>query len=206
MTSHGTLAWPARALGVPGHLVASAWGTDILVTPQRRCLRWVTSRVFAPAVTPPAIRRHGRAHAALGAREVMTFRSDWKAACGPCGQGAWLFFANRGARRHLRPHAGAGGVCQRGERGRTPGWSSPTAARCATARRVAAGPRWPCRIHRSARCPHAIPLLRPRSLVPERATSDSVSVSVLEAMAHGCIPCCPTSLRIGNWCETATTA
>ena len=36
LTSHGTLAWLAQRLyGVRGHIVGSAWGSDILVTPGR---------------------------------------------------------------------------------------------------------------------------------------------------------------------------
>ena len=36
LTSHGTLAWLAQRLfRVPGKLVGSAWGSDILVTPAR---------------------------------------------------------------------------------------------------------------------------------------------------------------------------
>ena len=42
VTSHGTLAWLARKLGVRAQLAASAWGSDILVTPkQSRLMRWV---------------------------------------------------------------------------------------------------------------------------------------------------------------------
>src|SRR5689334_45793 len=36
LTSHGTLAWLAvRVLGVRARIAGSAWGTDILVTPER---------------------------------------------------------------------------------------------------------------------------------------------------------------------------
>ena len=40
LTSHGTLAWlAAMLLGAPGRLVGSAWGSDVLVTPQRSALQ-----------------------------------------------------------------------------------------------------------------------------------------------------------------------
>jgi hypothetical protein len=39
-SSNGTLAWLATTmLGAPGRLVGSAWGSDVLVTPQRSALQ-----------------------------------------------------------------------------------------------------------------------------------------------------------------------
>ena len=47
LSSHGTLAWLAKGLGVRGQLCASAWGSDILVSPQRSvALAWLTRRVL----------------------------------------------------------------------------------------------------------------------------------------------------------------
>ena len=75
VTSHGTLAWLARKLGVRAQLAASAWGSDILVTPERsRVLRWVTGRVLRDAAicTSDSAWMAERMRA-LGAGEVMTF-------------------------------------------------------------------------------------------------------------------------------------
>jgi hypothetical protein len=51
LTSHGTLAWLARAAGRrAGAAGGSAWGSDILVTPTRSAAwRWLTRECCAPA-------------------------------------------------------------------------------------------------------------------------------------------------------------
>ncbi len=48
LTSHGTLAWLATTLlRAPGKLVGSAWGSDVLVTPERSAVqRWLLRRVL----------------------------------------------------------------------------------------------------------------------------------------------------------------
>jgi hypothetical protein len=76
LSSHGTLAWLAQRLfGVPGQLVGSAWGSDILVTPGRSLpMRWVTSRVLRACrlATSDSQVMARRMHE-LGAGEVMVF-------------------------------------------------------------------------------------------------------------------------------------
>jgi hypothetical protein len=51
LTSHGTLAWLAvRFGGVKARIAGSAWGSDILLTPQKsRLMGWLTRRVLRPA-------------------------------------------------------------------------------------------------------------------------------------------------------------
>jgi L-malate glycosyltransferase len=51
LTSHGTLAWAARRVGgLRAGLLASAWGSDVLVTPEHSAAaRWFTRRVLAAA-------------------------------------------------------------------------------------------------------------------------------------------------------------
>jgi glycosyltransferase involved in cell wall biosynthesis len=76
LTSHGTLAWLAtRLLGAPGRLVGSAWGSDVLVTPQRSALmRWTTRRVLrACALSTSDSQVMAQRMHELGAGEVMVF-------------------------------------------------------------------------------------------------------------------------------------
>ncbi len=102
LTSHGTLAWLAtRWLGAPGRLVGSAWGSDILVTPQRsRLLRWLTRRVLRACVLSTSDSQAMTAQMrALGAGEVMTFPFGLEAlpaAPAPGSKQDHLVFANRG--------------------------------------------------------------------------------------------------------------
>ena len=194
LTSHGTLAWLARKLGVRARLAASAWGSDILVAPDSSAaLRWVTSRVLRDA----ALCTSDSAHMAqrmreLGAREVMTFPFGLDALpAAPSAKEPWLFFANRGLediydpQRVLTLFAGI-----------APAWPD---ARLVVAnsgslsdalRLQAAALGLADRIDFVGRLDAAT-----QSAFYARARwylsvprSDSVSVSVLEAMAHGCIP------------------
>lgn len=75
LTSHGTLAWLARCMGVRSRLVGSAWGTDILVTPQRgKPWRWVTQKVLRDCVLTTSDSQHmAQRMRELGAREVLVF-------------------------------------------------------------------------------------------------------------------------------------
>lgn len=195
LTSHGTLAWLAtRALGAPGRLVGSAWGSDILVTPQRSlAARMVTRRVLqACRLTTSDSEVMAARMRELGAREVMVFPFGLESLPPPAaGKDDALFFANRGLEALYRPQrvlevfaelarnwpqarlvvandgalrgaleqqAGALGL---GERVRFVGRLAPDEqARC----------------YDEARWYLSLP------------ASDSVSVSVLEAMAHGCVP------------------
>ena len=194
LTSHGTLAWLARRLGVRAQLAASAWGSDILVAPRSSALlRWLTSRVLRDA----AVCTSDSAHMAqrmreLGAREVMTFPFGLDALPGPPpAKEPRLFFANRGLediydpQRVLTLFAGIASA-----------WPD---ARLVVAnsgslgdalRRQAAAVGLAERIEFAGRLDAAA-----QSAFYDRARwyvsvprSDSVSVSVLEAMGHGCIP------------------
>ena len=75
LTSHGTLAWLAQRCGVQARIVGSAWGTDILVTPQRSALmRWLTGRVLRACTLCTSDSAHmTQCMQHLGAGEVMTF-------------------------------------------------------------------------------------------------------------------------------------
>ena len=102
LTSHGTLAWLATTmLGAPGRLVGSAWGSDILVTPQRsRLMRWLTGRVLrACALSTSDSQAMAQRMRALGAGEVMTFPFGLEALPPLPAAGSkqdQLCFANRG--------------------------------------------------------------------------------------------------------------
>jgi len=195
LSSHGTLAWLAKRLyRLRGRLVSSAWGSDILVGPaQNAALRWVTARVLRSSALVTSDSQHmaQRMHA-LGAREVMVF---------PFGldelppnidaKNERLFFANRLLEPLYAPQRVLdvfGAVAQ--------DWpdaqlvvANDGSLRGALERTAAAAP-WGARVrfvgrldaraqdhwYRSARWHLSLP------------RSDSVSVSVLEAMSHGCVP------------------
>lgn len=193
LTSHGTLGWLAQA-GVPGRLVGSAWGSDILVTPDRHpLLRWLTGRVLRACTLTTSDSLHMAARMqALGAAEVMTF---------PFGLDALppevtdkdddLWFANRGLEPIYRPQ-------------RVIEVFAAIAAQRPQARLVVAhdGSLRPALEHqvRQAGLAERVRFVG-RLGADEQArwyakarwylslpASDSVSVSVLEAMAHGCVP------------------
>ena len=107
LTSHGTLAWAAKwGWRLRARIAGSAWGSDILVTPERGWgWRWLTRRVLAACAVLTSDSQHMSARMqALGAREVMTFPFGLEALP---KQGAkklpWLFFANRGLEPLYRP-------------------------------------------------------------------------------------------------------
>lgn len=195
LTSHGTLAWLAqRACGVPGRLVVSAWGSDILVTPQRSApARWLTRRVLRAAALATS---DSQAMAArmreLGAREPMVFPFGLERM--PAAPGAKDFdlaFANRGLEptydplRVLDVYA----AMRRARPGLRLVVANDGSLRGALQARAAAlglgeSVRFVGRLDADA-----------QAAWYERAAwylslpaSDSVSVSVLEAMAHGCLP------------------
>lgn len=214
LTSHGTVAALAqRFWGVPGALVGSAWGSDVLVTPQRsRLMRALTAWVLRACTLTTSDSHHmADRMRQMGAGRVEVFPfglEEWPTAS-PSGapsdatsdatSGAptasqkdpWLFFSNRAlepwygidrvidlfaavAHRHpparlVIAHEGSlfaelqQQVSQRGldERVRFVG-------------RLAHDEQadWYARAQWHLSLPH----------------TDSVSVSVLEGMAHGCIP------------------
>lgn len=195
LTSHGTLAWAAkRGWRLRARIAGSAWGSDILVTPQQSfAYRWLTQRVLRACTVCSSDSQHMTARMKeLGAREVMTF---------PFGleslprQGArkepWLFFANRGLEPLYRPErviaAFAAVAAQWPEarlvvanEGSLKSVLQQQVKTLGLADRVEF-------VGRLAAKTQAGFYARARWYLslPE---SDSVAVSVLEAMAHECVP------------------
>ena len=202
LTSHGTLAWLAKRLWrLRGRIVGSAWGSDILLTPQRsRPYRWLTRRVLqACTLTTSDSRSMANRMRELGAAEVMTLAFGLESLPPQPGpKDSWLFFTNRGLESLYRPErvlamfASVAGVEPEARLviANDGSLAADLPARACqlglTVGSLAAGQqvefvgrlgveeqaRW------YARAGWYVSL-------PE---SDSVSVSVLEAMAHGCIP------------------
>jgi glycosyltransferase involved in cell wall biosynthesis len=107
LTSHGTLAWAAR-LGwrLRAKIAGSAWGSDILVTPQQGgAYRWLTRKVLkACAVTTSDSQTMAAKMRELGAGEVMVFPFGLESLPRLHGKKEpWLFFANRGLEAIYRP-------------------------------------------------------------------------------------------------------
>ena len=193
LTSHGTLAWLAlRLLGAPGRLAGSAWGSDILVTPLRGpAWRWVTSRVLrACELTTSDSQVMAARMRELGAREVMVFPFGLETLPPPPGaKDDELFFANRGLEPIYAPQrvlaqfaalAGRGGRLVVANDGTLRAGLEQQAAALGLADRISFVGRLdaPAQAGWYARARWYLSL----------PTSDSVSVSVLEAMAHGCVP------------------
>lgn len=193
LTSHGTLAWLAlRLWRVPGRLVGSAWGSDILVTPRRnRFWLALTARVLqACALTTSDSRVMAARMQELGAREVMVFPFGLDALPpAPPAKDPLLVFANRGLEPIYDParvlQVFAAMALQRpglqlvvandgSQRGALERQAQPLGPAVRFVGRVDAPALagWYARAQWYLSLPH----------------SDSVSVSVLEAMAHGCIP------------------
>lgn len=193
LTSHGALAALAqRAFGVPGRLAGSAWGSDILLTPERGPVwRWLTRRVLAACALTTSDSQHMAARMReLGAREVMVFPFGLETlpdAAPAKDEGLW--FANRGLEplyrpeRVLRLFAACAGPQDRlvvANDGSLRDSLQALARELGVEGRVQFTGRLPAdeqaRWYERARWALSLP------------ASDSVSVSVLEAMAHGCIP------------------
>ena len=194
LTSHGTLAWLARRCGVRARLAASAWGSDILVAPRRSAvLRAVTSRVLRDAAVCTSDSAHmaQRMHE-LGAREVMTFPFGLDALpAAPSAKEPGLFFANRGLEDIYDPQrvlALFAGIAASWPAARLVVANSGSLADALRQQAAALG--LADRIEFTGRLgaeAQAALYDRARWYV-SLPRSDSVSVSVLEAMAHGCIP------------------
>ena len=197
LTSHGTLAWLSqRVWRVPGLLVSSAWGSDVLLTPQRSlAARWLTQAVLKASAVCTADSRHmAREMLRLGAREVDVFPFgllQCPPEPAPGSKDPNLFFSNRGLeplyRIDLVLHLFAA-VAEANAKARliVANEGSERQSLQALAHRLGVD----ARVTFTG-------LLRPAEQARwyERAQwhlslpqSDSVSVSVLEAMAHGCIP------------------
>jgi glycosyltransferase involved in cell wall biosynthesis len=195
LTSHGTLAWLARRFWrLRARIVGSAWGSDILVTPERsRVYRWLTSRVLQACTLCTSDSQHMAVRMrALGAGEVMTFPFGLEALPEPSVQkNAWLFYANRGLEPIYRPERVLevfAKVVSAKPQARLVIANDGSLRASLKARARALGLSHAVRFagrlpaHEQAQCYDRAQwyLSLPQS--------DSVAVSVLEAMAHGCIP------------------
>ncbi len=107
LTSHGTLAWLARlGWGLRARIAGSAWGTDILITPELSPIhRWLTGRVLrACSLTTSDSAHMTRRMIELGAGEVQTFPLGLDKLPPACGsKEPWLFFTNRALEPLYRP-------------------------------------------------------------------------------------------------------
>lgn len=195
LTSHGTLAWAAR-LGwrLRGQLVSSAWGSDILVTPHRHpAYRWITRRVLRASTLCTSDSRHMAAEMhRLGAGEVRVFPFGLeRLPAPPADKDADLYFSNRGLEPIYRPDRviasfAAIAAVRPAARLVVANDGSLREGLQAQARSLKIGHRveFVGRLDATAQDRWYAKALWYISL-PE---SDSVAVSVLEAMAHGCIP------------------
>lgn len=195
LTSHGTLAWAAkRGWRLRARIAGSAWGSDILVTPQQSwAYRWLTQRVLRACAVCTSDSQHMTARMReLGAREVMTFPFGLESLPKQdARKEPWLFFANRGLEPIYRPQrviaAFAAVAAQRPEarlvvanegslnsvlqqQVKTLGLADRIEFVGRLAAKAQAG------LYARARWYLSLP------------QSDSVAVSVLEAMAHECVP------------------
>ena len=193
LTSHGTLALLAkRVFGVPGRLLGSAWGSDILVAPAHSAVvRALTRRVLTACMLCTSDSQVMAARMrTLGAAEVMVFPFGLEALPAPPGpKDEALFFANRGLEpiyapeRVLALFASAAPADARliiandGSQREAMGLQAEAlgvAGRVQFVGRLDAATQagWYARARWYVSLPR----------------SDSVAVSVLEAMAYGCLP------------------
>ena len=195
LTSHGTLAWAAKAgWRLRARIAGSAWGSDILVTPnQGWAYRWLTRKVLSACTVCTSDSQHMTARMKeLGAKEVMTFPFGLEEMpkIGAKKQ-PWLFFANRGLEPIYRPQRvieafAAVAAQQPAARLVVANDGSLRAALLAQVKALGLDERveFVGRLHPLIQSGHYARARWYLSL-PE---SDSVAVSVLEAMAHQCVP------------------
>ncbi len=193
LTSHGTLAWLARRVfGLRARIVGSAWGSDVLLTPERSAVqRWLLRRVLRACTLATSdsqvMAERMRLH---GAGELMVFPFGLEALPPlPGPKDDALFFSNRALEplyapeRVLQQFAQAGG-----ERGRlvvaNDGSQLSALQQQAQALGLAGRVSFVGRLDAAAQAGWYARARWYLSL-PQ---SDSVAVSVLEAMAHGCVP------------------
>jgi glycosyltransferase involved in cell wall biosynthesis len=195
LSSHGTLAWGAkRWFGLRAQLVSSAWGSDILVAPERsRALRWLTRQVLQASALATSDSRHmaGRMQA-LGAGEVMLLPFGLEALPAlPRDKDDALFFANRGLEPIYAPQrviALFAALARDWPQARLVVANDGSLRAAVEAQVAALGLQK--RVQFTGRLDAATQAAwydRARWYV-SLPHSDAVSVSVLEAMAHGCIP------------------
>lgn len=195
LTSHGALAWAAKVgWRLRGRLVGSAWGSDILVTPKRSAaLRWLTRRILRACTLTTSDSEHmAQEMRKLGAREVRVFPFGLERMPPPsAAKEPWRCFANRGLEPIYRPERvleafAAIAAVQPEARLVVANDGSLRAALVSRAQRpdLAGKVEFVGRLDAAAQDRQYARATWYLSL-PE---SDSVAVSVLEAMGHGCIP------------------
>lgn len=205
LSSHGTLVWAAsRWSRLRGRVLASAWGSDVLVTPEQQPMqRWALRRVLAAAALATSDSEYmAERMRHFGSREVMVFPFGLEAmpevesrrSANPAAslkKQPWLVYANRALEPNYRPQA----VLQ---------WFVSLLTWQPEAQLVLAND--------GSLRPSLQAWVRERGLSErvsfvghlgadaqhgwyERAqwfvslpASDSVSVSLIEALAHGCLP------------------
>ncbi len=195
LTSHGTLAWAARkGWRLRARIVGSAWGSDILVTPNQGWgYRWLTRQVLQACTLTTSDSEHmAQRMKELGAGEVMTFPFGLEALPKQnVRKQPWLFYANRGLEPIYRPQ-------------RVIEAFAAVAAQQPTARLLVANDgSLRDALHdqvRSLGLTERVEFLGRLDAVAQGRhyaqarwfvslpESDSVSVSVIEAMAHECLP------------------
>lgn len=195
LTSHGSLAWAARiGWRLRGGLLASAWGSDVLLTPQRHGLyRWALRRVLGAARLATSDSQHmaGRMRE-FGSREVMVFPFglDQLPPAAPVKQ-PWLVFTNRAFEPIYRPTAVldwfAGLAAQQPDARLV--MANDGSLRAAVQAEVdARGLTQRVRLVGRLDATAQADLYSQAQWFISLPQSDSVSVSVIEAMAHGCVP------------------
>jgi glycosyltransferase involved in cell wall biosynthesis len=195
LSSHGSLAWLATRVGrVQARIAGSAWGSDILVAPERSAaMRFVTRRVLKACELTTSDSEHmADRMRALGAREVMVFPFGLESlpAASPA-KDERLFFANRGLEPIYRPDRVLDAFASIAAAWpdahlvvANEGSLRPALEARAQAADLAGRVRFVGRLDATAQAGW-YGRARWYMSLPE---SDSVSVSVLEAMGHGCIP------------------
>lgn len=195
LTSHGTLAWAAkRGWRLRARIAGSAWGSDILLAPQRGlAYRWLTRRVLRACTLCTSDSRHMTARMReLGAGEVMTFPFGLEALPRQsASKQPWLFFANRALEPLYRPQRvieafAAVAAVQAEARLVVANDGSLRAALQQQVQDLGLAQRIEF-VGRLDAATQAGCYARARWYLSLPA-SDSVAVSVLEAMAHECLP------------------
>ncbi len=195
LTSHGTLVWLAQTLlGVRGRLIASAWGSDILVTPERsRSMRWVTRKVLRhSALATSDSQVMALRMREFGAGEVMVFPFGLEAMPPlTAANDPALFFTNRGLEPVYAPQRVLqvfAALARSRPNARlvvaNDGSLHDELQALARQLNITARVQFVGRLDAATQAQHYAQAQWYLSL----PLSDSVSVSVLEAMAHGCIP------------------
>lgn len=194
LTSHGTLAWAAqRGFGVQAQIAGSAWGSDILVAPRKAPLRWLTRRVLqACALTTSDSEHMAQQMRTLGAREVMILPFGLEAMPPlPERKDDALFFANRGLEPIYAPQRVIelfAAIARRWPAAQlvvaNDGSLRPALQQQVGSLGLQSRVRFTGRLDAQTQAEHYARARWYLSL----PVSDAVSVSVLEAMAHGCVP------------------